>query len=418
VIITIGALLILSYICRRIGSSWLFPPSMYALYWGIVLVASTIITIGTNRLTAEATQVFLVGAYCFALGGIIALGVVGSSRKSSIEISNKRKRIVRIIIVAFALGVVVLVPFFINAIRQIANSLRIDSFAMGSRFVLGLPDRGGISRVFRAFTSVAGVLAYYAAWQYSGSRRDRITLGIAIIAPLAMHTITFARTPIFTLIVGVLAILTLRGRIRRTKIVIVLLLALILSLGMGAALNKGPEFGSGDSPIMAIVRNLATYYVGGPIGFGQVMDVGELVGQKGISLRFFTQALNSLGAKIDIPSNVLGYAGGDIGNVYTIYFAYWLDWGWLGIIIFSILAGLVSSTVYLLARRGNCIAGAAFGLVMSSLLDSAAVDILFGSAIPWLLIGMVGWILFYVQLPHSERRVQTKRPLRTKASHL
>ncbi len=113
----------------------------------------------------------------------------------------------------------------------------------------------------------------------------------------------------------------------------------------------------------------------------------------GLSLRFFTQAASSFGADITLPNIVLGYFSDVLGNIYTIYFAYWLDWGWWGILIISFIMGSLCTAVYRFARMGNPAAGVAFGLVTGSILNSATGDGIFGSSVPWLLIlSVVGFL--------------------------
>jgi oligosaccharide repeat unit polymerase len=408
IFVVILAILILTIICRRIGRSWFFPPVIYSLYWAFIMLGTILPVLSKGKLTADSMLVFLLGAYCYAAGGIMALAVIRPSSTVSRKISESRIRSIQTIIIGFSTILLVMVPLFVKSIQQLANSLRIESFAIGSRFILGLPDQGGISRIFRSSTSLAVVLAYYAAWQYRGFRRDKITLVMAVVAPLIMNILTFGRTPIFMLIIGVLAILLFRKRIDKARALAIFLFTLYISFNIGVALKKGPEGGLGESPFLASINNLTVHHLGGPVAFGQVMESPELVGERGLSLRFFTQTLNSFGLKNTVPNNVLDYIGGDLGNVYTWYFAYWLDAGWLGIIVFSVIGGFVSGIVYLFARRASFLAGAAWGLVISAILDSAVIDLLFGSAVPWLLIGFVGVLLYYFRPLQFSRKKRSR----------
>jgi len=396
--VVVFAVLILALITRRIGGSWFFPPAIYSLYWALIMLASRFPIVSKGDLTPEAMLVFLAGAYCFAIGGIFPIALTKPIRAAPTRLSEKRIRVAQIVIIASSAILIIMVPFFVRSIQQLANALRIDSFAIGSRYILGLPDHGGIPRIFRSWTSLTVILAFCAAWQYHGSPRDRLTLGAAVIAPLTMNILTFGRTPVFMLVIGVLAILLLRKEIGTAKAAVIFLCTLLIFFGMGVALKKGPKVNAGESTFSASISNLAVHHLSGPVGFGQVMDNPELVGEKGLSLRFFTQMLNSFGYKDTLPDNVLGYIGSDLGNVYTWYFAYWLDGRWLGVVLFSLLGGFISSLVYLFALRGNFMAGVAWGLVTSAILDSAVIDLLFGSAVPWLLIAITGWLLYRARI--------------------
>ena len=441
IIAIVAALLVLAFLSYRFFHSWLFPPALYSLYWAAVIAVAYIFGYGQYRLTVEPVSVFVIGALCFAAGGMLALQVFGHhsfSTSISSEVSTQnthanfldrpggsvqnqprhqinkvtrpeRKALIQTLIVIYSIGLMLLVPLFVQSIERAGAILNVSDFAVAARLGLGQLDRAGIPRYFLSLSSIGGILAYYAAWLYVGTRRDKVTLALATLAPLLMYILTFARSPVYALVVGVLAILTFRKTIKLRTAMLGLVSVLIIALAMGSMLGKGPDFRLNQSPIGAVFEKLTVYYIGGPIGFGQVMDNPQSVGEHGLSLRFFTQAAQSLGLDIYIPSNITDYVSGDLGNVYTFYFAYWLDWGWWGIIIVSALAGFVSTAVYVLARRGNAICGVALAMVIAAILNSTVVDGFFGSAIPWLLTIATGWLLWHIPLRVHKAGVSRKR---------
>ena len=390
-----------------IGGTWFFPPAMYALYWAGVVACSAVIQFGDYSMTVDALTVFLGGSMFFAIGGITAMRSI-SGEKPQEPMSLLRKRFIQNCIVVYNVGLLSLVPLFFVTLKNLEGILGIDEFAVAARVALGESDRIGIPRYFLSLTSLGGIMAYCAAWLYDGKRRDKIILGLSVAAPLMMNVLTFARTPIYMLLVGVMAILMFRNTIRKRTVVVYALLGLSLGIFMGSVLGKGPEFNAGNNFLYSIVEKVAVYIVGGPVGFGYVMETPTSVSEIGLSLRFFTQAASSFGMDITLPHNVLGEFSDILGNVYTIYFAYWLDWGWWGVIVISLIMGYLCTAVYVFARLGNPVAGVAFGLVAGSMLNSAIGDGIFGSSIPWLLILTVVGFLWnvpivsfrYFQLPH------------------
>jgi oligosaccharide repeat unit polymerase len=400
----------LAVLSRKFGGSWLFPPAAYLLYWSIIVLGSSAIPFRDHHLMMGAALVFTVSGVFFFLGGLVALQIGKRKRRSGRQISEKRKRAFQIFIIVFNIALILLIPAFIQALREAGDSLRIDRFAVGARLALGQEGRGGVPRFFLSLSSVASFLAFYSAWLYNGTRRDKWALSFAMIGPLAINMLTFARTPVFTLVIGVLAIMLIKKRIKPLQTALVLLLVLIVSFSMGALLEKNPRPGPSRDAISGMVDSLAVYYMGGPIGFGQVMDNPGAVGDKGLSLRFFTQAIQSIGLDIDIPNNVLGYFDARFGNIYTAYFAYWLDGKWLGVTFYAFIAGLVSSIIYLLACKSYLIPGAALGLVFSALLNSAVGDGLLYSAVPWLLIVGIGLVFVYGPWPRLVSRTRGGAP--------
>ena len=154
---------------------------------------------------------------------------------------------------------------------------------------------------------------------------------------------------------------------------------------MGSALGKGPD-SNGTSGAAALVRNLGTYFVGGPLGFSEVMPAPGAVGEHGLGWRFVSQPLQSLGFIARIPDNVLGELRDDLGNVYTMYFAYWLDFGWSGIIVMALATGSTTAALYEGALRGRLFCLTGLGIVYPSLINVATGDGLFASAMPWMIL--------------------------------
>jgi len=402
-------LIILAFLCYRIYRSWLFPPALYSLVWATILVLTVTVRYRGFVLSNGSVLVFTIGCLSFVSGSLL-IAQYFSRRALPTQVLPQRERFIRILIITYAIGLLFLVPFFITAIEEAGRRLGISQFAFAARFALGLTDRGGIPRYFLSLCSIGSVLAFCMAWLYDGSRRDKLMLALAVVAPLSMYSLTFSRSPVFALIIGVIAILAFRRAVKPFVMAIGVAATLALTLIMGASLGKGPDFTSGSNAVVAAADNLLAYYAGGPLGFDQVMYSPESVGEKGLSLRFFTQAARSLGAEIRLPSNVLDYFSGDLGNVYTIYFAYWLDWSWLGIIVIPILGGCGSTMIYVFARRGNPIAGVALAPLIGSIVNSPIGDGLFSSLIPWLLIVALTWLLWYAPLPGvPSRKVYSRR---------
>ena len=85
------------------------------------------------------------------------------------------------------------------------------------------------------------------------------------------------------------------------------------------------------------------------------------------------ETANGLGAHFTIPSLHAEYtriSQTEETNVYTIYFSYFKDYGWLGVTIGLFLLGSLLTWIYSYARRGNHLAMAlysmnAVGLVLS-----------------------------------------------------
>lgn len=395
------SLYILAILCYRLGRSWLYPPALYAAVWATVMAVTSIIQFRGYALTEDAVLLFTVGVMVFVVTGV-AVTYLFHNEAQSAAISPQREARIKSVIAIYSIALFLLVPAFVAAINQAGQSLGITDYAAAARTALGQPDRAGIPRYFQSLSSVGITLAFCMAWLYEGSRRDKFVLGLAVGAPLVMSVLTLSRSPVFALLIGVIAILAFRKTVKSSVLATGIFAVLVVALSMGTALGKNADLLSAQGTSTSPVDSLLLYYAGGPVGFGKVMAQPFRVGESGLSLRFLAPVLTSFGLEITLSNSVLGYVSEDLGNIYTMYFAYWLDGGWLGVILISMLAGLVCTGIYVLARRNFPIAGVSLSLVVGSIVNSPVGDGLFGSVIPWLLMIALTWILWYSPLPFLE----------------
>ena len=373
--------------------AWLFPPAIYALYWCVIVLSSIVVPYEGYSLSLQSLLVFLVGCIGFWIGGYSAVGCLGGKAKSN-SISHQRKDFMQKCILIYGIFLLSLSPLLVYNIRHAADFLGVEHFAVAARIAFGEADRVGIPRYFQSFASVGSITCYIAAWLFDSSTRAKFTLAISLIAVLFMNVLTFSRTPIYMQVIGVLVIMLFRRTISAKVVLVSVALMVFLGLAIGVVLGKGPDFGSIDGPVYAILGSITMYVAGGPLGFAQVMNDPSSVGESGLSLRFFSQPFQSIGVNIELPSNVLDYVSPVLGNIYTIYYAYWLDWGWVGIICMSFAAGFLSTVAYIFARRQNPIAGVALGRLTGAVFYTTIGDELFGSAVPWVLVVVITWFLW------------------------
>jgi oligosaccharide repeat unit polymerase len=394
-LVVIGGLTAAAFLSAKFARSWLYPPALWSAYWAGVILACSVRPIGDSRLTPDALLLFLSGSLSFTLGGSLANVLLPTATYLDRSPTDRRRRAIFQVIVAYSIILFTLVPFFVRSVQQAGDLLRIGSFATAARYSLGLHDRGGIPRAFLSAISVGTILTYCAAALNDRSRSARWTLGCILAATLIMSGLTFARSPVYMLVTGTLAIGVLRGAVRTRTVVLSMLLLVVLAGGIGSLLGKGPDFATRPAA-SAVLDSIGIYFVGGPLGLSNVMGNPESVGEHGLVFRFLTQAAQSLGFAVNLPTNVLGYAKDDLGNVYTFYFAYWLEWRWFGALSGAALAGCLSTLIYVLARRGHPVACVGYGLVMGSVLNSAVGDGFFGSSIPWILTISLPTLLWHL----------------------
>jgi oligosaccharide repeat unit polymerase len=382
---TVAALLALGVVARAVGGRWLYPPAVFALAWSFCIGSGLFLRFGALRFSSDALLVFALGGVLAVAAGIattilLRRDVVGNVQDAAPAVATS----VRVTIAFSGFVLLVLIPSFLGALRDATAMLGIDDLATGARTALSF-NLDLVPRRFATAASLGTTVSYFAAAIYDGRPRDRVLLLLAIGAPLALIVPTFSRTPLVTLTVGVLGILAARRRVPWTAAGISFVVVLAGAIAMGSALGKGPD-STGTSGVAALVRNLGIYFVGGPLGFSEVMPVPGAVGEHGLGWRFISQPLQSLGFIARIPDNVLGEFRFELGNVYTMYFAYWLDFGWSGIILVALVTGSATAALYEGAIRGSLFCLAGLGIVYPSIINVATGDGLFATAMPWILL--------------------------------
>lgn len=364
------------------------PTALFGIIWALIIASATLIPFGTLSLKPEAISVFVVGGIAFALAGEVADLAIGDGVFA--PPSPTVMRTIQRAALAYNMALLLLVPVFISVLLQAMDTLQLDDFAVAARFALG-PERERlqIPHYFQSFTSLGAILALATAWTYQGSRADRIALALSIPGPLAMSVLTFARSPVVSLLVSVAMVLAIRGRVSRRSLLTGVCLTLVLALVMGSLLSKGPDLDAVASPAQGFARSMGLYFGGGALGFSAAMDQPYRVTEPGLAYTFITQLANWFGLVKTLPDPILGDVTAELGNVYTFYFSYWADAGWIGVILGASAAGFATNTLYLLARRQSLLACVAFGVAAQTLFLQGTADPLFGSSVPWLLIFFV-----------------------------
>jgi oligosaccharide repeat unit polymerase len=364
--------------------SVLYPPALFAAIWTVILLSTAVLSYGTLTLKPEAIAVFVAGAVMFYVGGSLALAFESVGTVPT-PVPATTKRLVQYVALGFNLSLLLIVPVFVAVLREAMINLDIGEFASAARYALSSADVA-IPHWFQSVSSLGRFLAFACAATYTGTRRDRNVLLLSIPGPFVMALLTFSRNPIVALATGIAFILRLKGRVSARTLAVAGSVVFAIAMSVAGALHKGPDLDTGVSPIVGYAHSTGLYFAGGALGFSAVMDNPVIVGEPGLSLTFFRQ----IAALWGVPFHETGWAlqefTTEIGNVYTVYYNYWTDAGWLGVLTYACVAGFLTTLVYLRARAGSLVATVAFGIVGQGILMSGTADEIFSSPTPWILI--------------------------------
>lgn len=380
------------------------PTALFGMMWFFIIASASVIPFGTHMLRPEAIEVFVVGGCAFVLASKLADAAFATT--SDLAITPNVKGIVQVVAAVYNLALLALIPFFVAELLRAMDVLQLDNFAIAARIALG-PEREQLQvpHFYQSMTSVGSILALACASTYAGRTRDKIALGLSIPGPLALAVLTFSRSPVVSLLVGICMVLAVRGQISRWSSLVLLAGGLIVAVAMGLLLNKGPDPDIYDSPLQGLAHNIGLYLGGGALGFSAVMDQPFRVTEPGQAYTFFTQLLHWIGLVDTLPDPIMGDISSDLGNVYTYYLAYWADGGWFGIVAIAATTGFVGTSLYRLARRGSLLASVGYGMAAYGVLLEGTNDTLFASSVPWILM------LFGVGGPQVLGELLTRRPV-------
>jgi oligosaccharide repeat unit polymerase len=240
---------------------------------------------------------------------------------------------------------------------------------------------------------LASLVAVALIFEADRSVTRRVRAGLATLIAFSYTALTGSKG-------GVLLVLTLFfvSQVRmggiRTRAALgggALMVALFIG-GLLAVNLAGRSFDSARAGAQQVGRLTATYWLGAPVAFAQIAKRPDALASSENIGRFFLQTGRSLGMSIDIPGLNARFTrirpDGSRTNTYTIYFSYFKDYGWLGMI--PLLAGVGASLTLLwrLAMIGRPVAILMYSLMCTAIFRSIYAESFF--------LGLNGYIKAYL----------------------
>ncbi len=309
-------------------------------------------------------------------------------------------------------------PFYIKRLLDLASGTAIADFWMGihSRLTDYSTEEGSHTvSLLDNCVVLSLVVAMVACREDDGTRPRRLRVILATTIALAYALLRGERAGAIILLLSLLAISWMRGRKIKWKFLLVVTSAFFaVFIAIAFLLEKGyvERDAALRENIPALVEQVEWYAAGGLVAFDQVFhDPKKIPPVWGID-RNFRQAANKLGANFQVPSLHADFV--DIGpemftNVYTLYFAYFPDFGMCGVTLIVLILGCTSSYVYQLATHGNPIAQVVFGILFADIALSGFTDGFF------LGLNFLAKTLLFTYLLYRWRGLESLPWLRTKA---
>ena len=372
---------------RWLGKSLLYPPALFALVWTVSLLLLSISGSLFYHVGIDTLLWYLWGACAFSTGGAVAWLVSSTfashPRRGPANASSHRQRAIDRLLNWLLLVLVLVFPIYIYWMIQLAAESSKESFLWAVQLQLrGYKADEGASHVsildnFAVFSILVAIVCQK---ESDGTWQRRLRTGAAVLLALGYNLVRGERTAAVMLLISLVGISWLRaGRIKWKQLALMATLFIFVFSFIGITLQKGyvSNEASLSENFQPLVESFQLYAVGSIVAFDDVFHHPGRIPPVWKWNRVFLQAANKLGANYYVPSLNAEYV--DVGpemfmNTYTMYFAYFPDFGLLGTSLIITLLGSAVTFAYLAADRGDPQAQVLFSILLSGILLSGSSE--------------------------------------------
>lgn len=424
---TVLALAVMAGINRWWGRSWLYPPAVFSAWWALTVFILYLTSSLFYPVGDKALFLFLLGAVGFSLGGMI-VSLLEMTSAPSIRLTHSRQRRVEMALDATLLLAFACLPTYLLYLRQLAGSslLSIGAWHVIRNTILELQNLPGGApfRPEQSLLPVFSIMALLAAYEHSGGKRRRLRTWAMITVALFYELLSSARSGIFLLLLGLVAITSVKRR--RFPIWQALVGSVVFSLifvGNQITLEKmGVQANASfadNLPMLA--EGAAAYAVGGLVGFDLVVHNPHAIENGWTLSKFFLRTANKFGAKVDEPSRKLQFTPISphiTGNVYSIYFPFFVEYGSVGVFLLPCLLGFIVTLAYRRSLRGNRLGVLFYCLGLYGIFMSPFAESFFGEMGFWLKALFIASMLYGFPMWRPRKAIASFQPAPMRTSLL
>jgi len=415
-ILTIIAMLCLLLIMYIVSRNLLFPPVIFTGVWLVSLVGVWLSDGIFYELYGTALLVYLIGAAAFSIGGALVLwSMPVNSNPAQIRLPNiySRRAIHRFLDIVLIILVAGL-PLYWRKISSVVGDVSTDLLLNSIRAKQVEAGAGGSAfSLINQFGGMAQFLALVMFYETDGSRGRIWRAIVAAVLAIVYGAMTGTKGGVVTLLLTVYFISAIKGRRLRVLPLLGTIGLALVAFAVGVVLINltFESYASWGAMFSAISEQILTYWLGGIVAFQRIAENPNAIESTQPIYRFFLETARSLGMNIQIPSIHAEFTmvGPSIdGNIYTIYFTYFKDWGWFGTAIIMLVLGGGLTFLYKRAMQGKTIAILFYAMMLVGLVMSISGEKFF--------LGLNGYIkalvFFYVVyrlVPNMARKSLWKR---------
>ncbi len=336
------------------------PASLFVAMWTATLIALALCGNLFYPLSVDTLTVYLVGGLAFSAGAILAITVSRSHKRPAYAISADRHHYCRLLLDLGLVICLVGLPWFAHKMLDPVGGLDNPTALLEVR--ARAVESSGHASSFSLLNNLA-VLARFVAFgmflEYDTSKSRRWRSYLSLLPAFAYGLLEGSKGPVVMVLLTGMFILFLKHRQVKLKTAVVSVVLCLVCFSFGLLyINFGyMDFSNTNHAWDTVAWVVPSYWLGGPVAFERIVQDPYSVPSTQNINRFFLETANSLGAQFDVPSRHAEFTDVSTNNissdtnVYTIYFSYYKDYGWLGMVGLMLLAGLCVTLLYQSALR-------------------------------------------------------------------
>ena len=373
-----GLVLLAIAMCAWVVVKDLFHPSfVFPGVWGLGLcaVAGTPL-LGFYELTSESLFLFVVCGAVFSFAALYLnnlLKAVPSVNEGFFYRNLNYKKIA----VFFMLMHLLILPIAYQDLSALGNGFEQISYAARSMAVSG---EDVFDKVTANYLLVGLIVIPLLTFAVAKKEISVISYVIIVVPWCVFILIGTGRSGLIQMLLCLLLVYRVANNKLPVKILFLSGVLFVLVLVVGAIATNKVDL-STDSSVtdlfVVLLKHLAGYALQGPILFSLYFDNVIEVFPNWSPFASICHMLSGFGLCVPLPIHAQFnlYGPGLDGNVYSIYFSLYPNFGVLGTVVFMAFYSLVSTYAYVRARAGNV-----FFLVVAAYLYSASVLSLFADS--------------------------------------
>ena len=358
-------LLLLLLLNISAAKNWLYPPVIFTAVW---LLALSVLAFSQELFYAVSMKtlvVYWVGAVAFSIGGIFSLAI--TKRSQYVKSGNFRYHRNLNRALNFCLIVVLLVfPFYIA--RATAEISLLDPLYFVTKRAFDIE----VDKPYNPLGNFVILSKFVAMAMYCESgieARKHWKVWVAVAIAIAYSVLDGAKMGAVMIILTLMFISFMqKGRVNWGVLFRVGLLLICFFLVGLVAVNFAY---AGSIDVLTLIHTMIGYWVGPLVAFDTVVVNPASVEAVHKLTRFFIETANSLGA--GIPTTSIHAKFANISptiegiNTYTLYFAYFREYSWPGVIFGMAFLGYILTFVYIRARSKSIVSTLIYGMTMTGL---------------------------------------------------